>query len=457
MTELTPVSENSKSLAVIDDRFQRGDLQSWHENVDTNRRPILRMAWWVFIAVFGFGGLWAAIAPLGGSIVANGRVIAEDRNRIVQHLEGGILSELRVREGDAVVKGQIIAVLDDTQIAAQRQANLLQRAILRVQLARRRAETNEQTTIQFPDNIHPAVADNPRVREAIQSQREEFQAQLRFLAAGEEIADARIRGQQGDIEGLEKVIVAMDRQLELYQLELDDYTDLLAKGRIDRPRVFATERQVVDLVARLARTNLDIKAAQNNIETLANEKRQLKLKFSKESHAALVELQQQLNQIDGTVARLDDILKRLLVRAPENGTVFRISKRTLGAVLKPGEPIMEIFPDEDLLTIEAQLEVRHREKVFAGQEATLVFPGNRIESVTQYPARVSFVSPDVVLSEQNPQGNYVVQVVLSDVSAEIPNFLPGKQAQVFIKTTPKTFLDIILGPITRFTQNVFNE
>ena len=457
MNELNPVSETSRAPTTDGDRFRRADLQSWHEKVDTNSKPILRSALIVFIAIFGFGGIWAMTAPLGGSIVANGRVIAEGRNRIVQHLEGGILDELRVREGDAVIKGQVIAVLDDTQIAAQRQANLLQRAILRVQLARRRAETSEQTSVRFPQDIHPAVASSSRVIEAIRSQQEEFQAQLKFLTAGEEIVDARIRGQEGDIEGLGEVLVAEGRQLELFRKELASYQELFDKGLMEAARVYATERQVVELVARVARTNLDIKAAENNIETLGNEKRQVRLKFSKESHAALVELQQQLNQIDGTIVRLDDIMKRLLVRAPENGTVFRIAKRTLGAVIKAGEPIMEIFPDEDLLTIEAQLEVRHREKLFAGQEAAVVFPGNRIQSVTQYPARVSYVSADAVLSESNPQGSYVVRVVLSDASADISNFLPGNQAQVFIKTKPKTFIDIIIGPITRFTQNVFNE
>jgi len=457
MNELAPVSNGSKALAPAEDRFRRSDLQSWHEHVDTNGKPILRMALWVLILVFGFGGIWAFVAPLGGSIVSIGRVIAEDRNRVVQHLEGGILEELLVREGDQVTKGQVIAVLDDTQVAAQRQANLLQRAILRVQLARRRAETTDQDAITFPQDLHPAVASDPRVLEAIASQREEFVAQRGFLLAGEEIIDARIRGQEGDIEGLGEILVAMDRQLELYQLELKDYRELLELGGIDRPRVFATERQVVDLVARVARTNLDIKAAQNNIETLGNEKRQTRLRFMKDAHIALVELQQGINQAESAITRLDDILSRLQVRAPENGTVFRIAKRTLGAVIKPGEPILEIFPDDDLLTVEAKLELRHREKVNVGQEAAIVFPGNRIQSVTQYPAKVTYVSADVVVNEANPQGSYILRVVLLDNDAEISNFLPGNQAEVFIKTEPKTFIDIILGPITRFTQNVFNE
>jgi len=455
MNELTPVSESSKALAQIEDRFKRSDLQSWHNKVDTDGAPILKTAWRVFILIFVIGGIWATTAPLGGAITSTGRVIAEDRNRIIQHLEGGILQELHVREGDTIQKGQVIAVLDDTQVKAQIQSNLLQRALMRVQLARRRAEVAELDAIQFPRDLHPTVANHPRVLEAIVSQQEEFQAQKNFLAAGAEIIDARIRGQEGDIRGLNEVLVAMHRQLELYEVELKDYKDLLTRGAIDRTRVFATERQVVDLRARLARTNLDIMAAENNIETLGNEKRQKKLQFSKESHAGLVELQRQISQVESTVTRLLDMRDRLRIRSPENGTVFRIGNRTLGSVVSPGDSIMEIFPDDDVLTVEGQLEVRHREKVKVGQEAAVVFPGNRVQSVTQYPAMVTYVSPDVITSDRNPKGSYVIRVKLSNPDEHISNFLPGNEAQIYIKTKSQTFLDIILGPLTRFSQKAF--
>jgi len=457
MNDLSPVPEKSVAVATTHDRFLRSDLQEWHKGVDTDQKSILQFAWRVFISIFVIGGIWAFTAPLGGAIVANGRIIAEDRNRVVQHLEGGILKELKVREGDTVSRGDVLAVLDDTQVGAQMQSNLLQRAILRVQLARRRSEVGDRTAIQFPRDMDQAVASHPRVLEAIASQQEEFQAQQRFLAAGEEIIDARIRGQKGDIEGLREVLVAMDRQLELYEVELRDYRDLLTRGAIDRTRVFATERQVVDLKARIARTNLDIKAAENNIETLGNEKRQQRLQFTQSAHEALVEIQKQLSQIESSITRLTDMRERLLVRSPENGTVFRVAKRTLGAVIQPGDPIMEIFPDDDRLTVEARLEPRHREKVSVGQEAAMVFPGNRLQSVTQYEAEVVYLSADSVTSDSDPLGSYVIRVQLLDYNEEISNFLPGNQAQVFIKTEPKTFIDIILGPITRFTQSAFNE
>jgi membrane fusion protein, type I secretion system len=443
-------------LSLTGDKFERAHLERWADEVETDTKPILRMAHMVFLVIFVFGGFWAALAPLGGAIVTSGRVIAEGRNRIIQHLEGGILKELLVREGDKVKAGQIVARLDDTLLSAQMRSSRLQRALLRIQLARWRAEASERTDIQFPADLHQNIIDHPRVLEAIAGQQDEFNAQFKFRVVGNEIIDTQIKGQRGDILGLRSVLVAMDRQLELYELELKDYQDLLASGRIDRPRVFATERQVVELRARVARTNLDIRAAENNIETLINQKRQDRLAFLQAANKAVIDLQQQLNSIDGSIERLEDMLDRGDIRSPENGTVFKIAKRTLGAVLRPGDALMEIFPDEDGLTIEGKLEVRHIEKVFVGQEIAVVFPSSRAKAVLQFPGTLTYVSPDVVISENNPMGSYVIQVRVDD-AAQIDDMVPGNTAQIFIKTKPQTFVDILVGPIRRFGLEAFND
>lgn len=438
------------------DRFESRHLTDWAGKVDTDKRPLLRLAHSLFIIIFVFGGIWAGTAPLGGAIVTQGRVIAEGRNRVIQHFEGGILKELRVKEGDTVKAGEIVAVLDDTAIMAQLRASRLQRAILKVQLSRRRAEVNELEAIEFPDDLEPMVKDHPRVLEAITSQLDEFNAQRKFRQAGNEIIDAQILAQQGDIEGLQEVLVAMDRQLELFELELRDFKDLLSRGAIDRTIVFSTERQVVDLKARIARTKLDIRAAENNIETLSNQKRQEQLAELQDSNRVLVEVQQRLNDVESQVIRLQDMARRTEIRAPEDGTVFLIAKRTLGAVLRSGDPLMEISPKDDVLTIEARLEVRHIEKVHVGQEAAIVFPTNRQKSTVQFPATLTYLSPDTVVTERDPIGAYTIHVTVDNPEG-ISDLVLGNNAQVFVKTKSQTFFDILAGPITRFGINAFNE
>jgi HlyD family type I secretion membrane fusion protein len=438
------------------DQFKRETLENWSETVDTDNSKLQRLARIIILIIFGFGGVWAVFAPLGGAIVTQGRVVAVGKNRVIQHLEGGILEQLKVREGDKVSAGQVVARLDKTRINAQLQSLRLQKAIARISLARGRAEMGSMHEVSFPPDIDPAVATHPTVLETVSSQNEEFLAQYNYRKAGREIISARIRGQRGDIEGLNEVLKAMSRQLELYEVELADYQTLLLQGAIDRTRVFATERQVVNHKAQIARTRLDIKAAENNIETLGNEQRQTTLRFLQDAASRVVLAQREISRIDGSLARVLDMLDRADVVSPDNGTVFRIAKQTVGSVVRAGEPIMEIYPDDDLLTVEAQLAVRHREKVFEGQEAAIVFPSTRAKATVQFPATLTFLSPDSVVSEGDPIGSYIIRVT-AETPEDIPDLLPGNTAQIYIKTKPQTFLDILAGPLKRFGDQAFTD
>lgn len=454
------VSKTSNKIeevqSVFSDRFRRATLENWAANVDTDPNKVKRLAQIAFIFVFVFGGVWSCTAPLGGAIVISGRVMAEGKNRIVQHLEGGILKELYVREGDKVESGQIVAKLETIQIGAQLSGAELQKAIMQITLARHRSELQDMDRVVFPNHLDPALANHPRVVETLESQREEFEAQYNYRKAGREIIDAKIRGQEGDIEGLREVLKAMTRQLELYEVELTDYRNLLEKGAIDRTRVFATERQVVEHQARIARTKLDIKAAENNIETLKNEKRQNRLKFLKSAAENVVQSQQEITKLEASIERLRDMDRRSEIISNDNGTIFRIAKQTIGGVLKGGEALMEIYPDEDRLTVEGMLEVRYIDKVFVGQEASIVFPANRAKANVEFPATISFLSPDSVTTENNPLGYYIIRVT-AEKPEEISELIPGNSAQLFIKTESQTFIDVLAGPFKRLSNTAFTE
>jgi HlyD family type I secretion membrane fusion protein len=443
-------------VPVMNDRFDRNTLEDWSDSVDTDTKKTLRLAHIIFLIIFGFGGVWSCTAPLGGAIVLQGRVVAEGKNRVIQHLEGGILKELYVQEGDRVEAGQIVAKLDTTQINAQLRSNMLQKAIARISLSRYRAEAAELETLQLPTDLNPNIAEHPTVQEAMRNQEEEFYAQLNFRKAGDEIADSKIAAQRRDIQGLSEVLKAMTRQLELYNVELEDYRELLTKGAIDRTRVFATERQVVDHQARIARTRLDIQQAENNIETLENEKRQTRLKFLKDAASKIVETQREIARLDSTLERLNDVSQRSEIVSNDTGTVFRIAKQTIGGVLGRGEVLMEIYPDEAELTVEGRMEVRHIEKVSVGQEAAIVFPTNRAKSTIQFPAVLTFVSPDSVTSDRDPVGKYIVRVT-AERPEEVMELIPGNSAQIFIKTEAQTFVDVLAGPIQKFGSEAFTE
>lgn len=450
------VTRPSSELAQLNTRFETKDLEDWTKGLDTNKKPVLRNALIVFVLVFVFGGIWSATAPLGGAIATSGRVVAEDKNRIIQHLEGGILKDLYVREGDKVEAGQVIARLDESLVDARLNSAALTRATLRVQLARYRAEVNELEKIQFPTNLNPAVANHPRVLEAISSQQEEFESQRRIQAAEIDILDTRIEGEKIQMEGTEQVFKAMQHQHALYQKELVDFRDLLAQGLIQRTRVYATERAVVDLEARMQNSGLSIQEAQYNIKNLEAEKKQTRLSMITDANASLVAVQQELNRVDGQVDSLTNMRARTEIRSPVNGTVFRLSTTSIGAVLRAGDALMEIFPDEDQLTIEVKLEVSDINKVFLGQDIDVVFPGNRLKSLTPIPGKLTYISRDAVVDDSAPRGAYILRAAVNP-GEETEDLVPGNMAEVYIKTKPSTFFEILAGPVTRFGLKVFNE
>jgi len=433
--------------------FNRADLDTWHKAVDYQRDKLLMIAKWVIIVVFGFGGIWAATVPLGGAVVATGRVVAENHNRIVQHLEGGILSELLVHEGEHVEKGQVLARLDDSQLRPQLENMKLQRAIRRVQLARRQAEITGADKITLPA-IDPSIADNPSLKETIQGQTSEFNALKDLTLSQIDVLNNKIKATESDIEGRKAVIKALNKQADLYELELKDYKNLYKKGLVQRTKVFATERQLASLRANIATAKLEMGKSRNDIISIQSQISQVKLQRIKDAEDISTQLQKELNQYESQISRVDDMIKRTYLRAPTAGTVFRIAQKTLGGVIKPGQPIMEIVPSLEEYRLEVQISVKDIESVHVGQDVTARFISVKQRGVPPLKGKITYLSSDAVVSQGNPMGNYVAYVAIDDDSHEAA-LVPGNIASVFIQTEPMTFLEMMLQPITRFTQRAF--
>lgn len=450
MAENTPATlKEQQQVALASESFSRDDLGDWNKELDTDRRKVLRMASIIMLVVFGFGGIWSITAQLAGAVVAQGRVIAEDRNRVIQHLEGGILEKLEVREGDIVKEGQVLARLDDTLLRAQLDADLIQEAILRVQLARRRAETQLSNEIEFPADFDPLVADDPRIDEGINSQREEFKSVKSYIEA--KVANLRngIIGQQKDIEGQQELIRAQERAQELFYEELQDFETLNEQGHTRKIQINERKRQIAQIEARIATAKIAIEKASNNIESLNNQIEQEQLSYLKTANESVVQIQQNLNQTQSRIERLKDMLRRTDIVSPSDGRVFRVAKRAIGEVVSPGEIIMEIFPSEDALTIEAMIEITDIEKISEGQEVQVIFPSSREKRLTPLPGELVYVSADAVTSELNPAGVYIGHVRLS-VEANQEDMLPGNFAEVYIQTGSRTFASILAKPFTWF-------
>jgi len=454
MSNVVPAENNANLPAVLKNTsFNRKELQTWTEHLDTDRSSMLKKALIGLVLIFGFGGIWSCTAPLGGAVIAGGRVIAEDRNRPIQHLEGGILKSVHVREGDHVNEGDILLTLDTTRVGASLESYRMKKAIARLELARYRAEVSEKTIVDFPV-IDPAVAQNPRVLEALHSQREAFETGLKDRLATNQNIDTKILGLRGDIDGHNKVLIALEKQLELFELELADFRTLLEQGHIQRTRVFATERKVVELVATIQGRKLEIEKAANTILIYESEKEQRRYRFLAEANERLVATQKALNEAETAVLQLRDTMERSVVSSPVSGTVFQLAKRTVGEIIKPGDTVMILFPEEDALTIEAQLQATDRDEVFVGQDVQVIFPSDKENQGQPISGKLIYISADTIVTENNLAGSYIVKVTV-DPEGSLGQMMPGNIAEVYIQTEPKTFLEIISEPFTRFAFKAF--
>lgn len=232
------------------DGLKLAGLQNWSSNVPTSRRKLSIFAAAVLLTVFGIGGTWAATAKLGGALVSTGRVFAEGSNRVVQHLEGGIIEEITVREGQHVQAGQVIMRLDETSNRSQLDRILVERAISTIELARWRAEQDEAAegfTVDL-QSLNP-VADHPRVVDTLKNHLAEFRSSRKARGQQLLILDGKIANEQEDLIYLDDQIKAYNSQRDLLAKEEKSYTELLEKGLIRQSQVFAIQRQIAQIEA----------------------------------------------------------------------------------------------------------------------------------------------------------------------------------------------------------------
>lgn len=442
------------NLPALVDRFQQDSLATWHDDSPLTDKRVIRLALFFLVFVVGFGGIWASTAQLGGAVIASGTVIAEGRNRIIQHLEGGILKDILVREGDSVKAGQSVAILDTTQASAQLRGARLQDAILRIQLARRRAEVTERRSFDIPEAMSNDLVTHPRVLETVESQRSEFEASRRLLDTQLEIIDGLIKAAEGRAEGSREVLAAVEKQRDLLQSELDDLQTLYEKELIRRSEIFSRQRALADLEGQIASVKADIKQAEGEAINQRNERQQARLEYLRDANQQLVSLQQQLNDEEQIIERLSDQVNRSVIASPVPGTVFQIGRRTLGAVLSPGEQLMTIFPKDDALAVEALIEPKDIEQVYIGQEVQVIFPSNR-DNKAPVNGAVTYLSADSVTNQETGFSHYVAHVVIHPGQEDEFNLLPGNQAEVYLQTEPKTFFEYVTEPVTNFAFRVF--
>lgn len=433
-------------------------LQSWSDPIPTSRRRPMLFACLVLLAVFGFGGAWAATAKLGGALIASGRVIAEGNNRVVQHLEGGIIEDIRVSEGDTVRRGDIIARLDETANNSQRDRMYIDRALATIELVRWRTERNDAagSFTVASEKLLP-VADNPRVVEAYENQVAEFKSTRQALRQQLLVLDGKIANEEEDLVYLKDQLTALDAQKALIVKEEADLSELLAKGLTQRTRVLSLQREISRLDAQKSNVQATAQKSHHNIRSLNDEKQRLVAEHEAQVSQKITQLQQGLNQIEDVINRLDDRLRRADITAPVDGIVLNMPFKSLGAVVKPGEKIADILPKDAPLLFEVPILPQDITKIFLDQDVEIIFPSDQVRVTPPLKGRVAYISADTISAPSDPRMSYYVAHVRMDGDRHGRNILPGNVAELFFQTEARTLLQHLADPVTRFALRTYKD
>lgn len=439
---------------LLQDGFKSDQLTSWSDDLPIDRRKPGLLALAVLVGVLGFGGLWASTAKIGGAISASGRLVADGQNVVVQHLDGGILTSISVREGDKVAAGQVLATLDSNAFESQFQAGQVQQALLTIELERWRATGRQAETFDLDLSQFGDVAGEPRVVGTLKSQQDEFQASRDVLQRKLAQLDSTIQSEREDVETANGLLKSYAEQTAVVETELNGLRQLFDQGLTTRARLSTLERTLSQLESQVTDAQGAVKKSALNISAAEEEKQALAFQQVQEASQSISRVQALLNDQADLVFRLQDRIERSTIKAPIDGVVVRVNNQSVGAVLQGGQTFVEIFPEGGTMSIETRLDPRNIGEIKLDQDVDITFLSDGNRTLVPLKGKVSYISQDSFVPPEGGASFYIVRSVINSGQHDRP-ILPGNSAEVYFKTTPKTFLQYITDPITRFAMRSF--
>jgi epimerase transport system membrane fusion protein len=424
--------------------------------VDTSIASPMRVGLIILFLVFGVFGVWAAIAPLEGAAHAPGTVNVRSYSQVVQHLEGGIISDIMVNNGDVVDAGQALLEIDSTQPMAQLGIANAQYVAFKVREARLIAERDGLDQIFYPETLDKALVD---VRQEIDAQNSIFQSQKAALEGSIEVLEQRVEQLQAKMLGLGSLQATKEELAASYAEELDDVRELLSQGFSDKNRLRELERSVAslkgdasELAANISTTEIEIGEARLQII-------QTQRQFTTEVVNQLGETQTSIKDSTERINALQDIVSRTVVRAPVAGIVNGMQYHTVRGVVQPGTPIANIVPQSEELIVDAQVSPNDIDRVAVGMDATIRFSafGSAVPTIL---GEVINLSADRIIDEQTGMPHYLARIAVTDEGKSNLGdliLLPGMPAEAFINTGSRTFMQYLFKPFSSALARSFIE
>lgn len=437
---------------------------TWYDTLPRSTRvPTVAGILIVAMTVMGFG-VWGNMAPIAGAVVASGVFVATGQNKIIQHLEGGVIREIYVREGDIVEKGQVLVDLDETAPRAELRRLFLRRTRLTAMDARLQAEMREASEIIFPDELNQTL-NEPEVKEILESQRLTFTARRNNMNSDIASINEGINALNERIQGSRVQLDGVHRQIKFIEEEIEAKEYLLKTGLVRKPEVLLLQRAQANLEGEVGRIMGDIGDAKERIAKSLEQINGVKKTAIKTAVEQMHEVRGELVDVRERMLSAKGVLDRIRISAPVRGVVVKLRYHTHGGVIEAGKSIMEILPLKDELIIEARVRPQDIDNVKHGQHATVRLTALNQRITPMVSGEVIYLSADTLADEKKsqqvgPTDIYIIRVKLNTEEAgTIPGFspTPGMPAEVYVKTSERTFFQYIVKPIHDSMTRAFRE
>lgn len=429
--------------------------------VDTDDGPIRRIGLVILVITFVIFGLWAALAPLGGAALAPGIVVVQSHRKTVQHLEGGIVKRLLVREGDKVSSGEVLLELDDTQSAAEMDIVQGQYINARALEARLVAERDGEPTVTYEQSWQDST--DAHIKNTVRGQNQIFRTRKNAHDGERAVLEQRVGQLHSQQEGLTQLKNSKQALVTSYEEEIVDLKELLKDGFADKRRLREFERSyaqglgdIADLSARIAAINIQV--GETQLQSL-----QINKEFQHEVASALGEIQSKIFELREKRQVLSDRVRRAQVLAPVDGMVVGLSVHTEGGVIASGSPLLDIVPLNENLMIEAQVQPLDIDRVKLGMRAEVRFSAFSRASTPVFEGEVLTLSADRLIDEATGQPYFLARITLTTESQQSLEglegiyLIPGMPAEVLIKTGDRTLLKYLAQPFSNMFARSFIE
>ena len=408
----------------------------------------------VIFIVFVLLGGWMSFAPLASSSVAAGKVSADLNKKTIQHLEGGKITAIYVKDGDKVKKGQILLKLRDVQTRAQLDILTAQYQDAIALFARLQAQRDEKNKVSFPDELTNL---NSR-----KDQTNLFETTIKTIEDEKIISKNRTLQLEKQIDGLNSVIESKKQRLLSITEEISEWDELYKQRLVDKQRIRELKRETLNINAEIASRKSEIARLNEQISETKNQEFLREKEFKKEVLERYVEAKSIISDLKSKIIANQDIIDRTSIYSPIDGTIVGFTMHTVGGIVTPSKPILEIVPNNSKLLVIAKVQTTDIDKVRVGLEADIMFSAFNLKQVHEVRGKVIHVSADSFVDEATGMPYYEAKIEVTPDGIKVLNkhkfvLVSGMPAQVMIKLGNRTALSYLVKPFTRMIKGSLNE